>query len=63
MSRPAMELLEEFDALDEQDEAEVLAELLRRAALAPHDLPDSSDLTAAADRLFVELDRREQSQL
>jgi hypothetical protein len=38
-----------------------LAELLRRLALAPHDLPDPDDLTAAADQLFVELDRREQA--
>jgi hypothetical protein len=29
--------------------------------LAPHDLPTDEDLVTAADRLFVELDRREQS--
>jgi len=34
------------------------AELARRVALAPHDLPQD-DLVAAADRLFTELDRRE----
>lgn len=62
MTQAAKKLLEEFEALQEPDRAEVLAELLRRIALAPHDLPDSDDLTAAADRLFVELDRREQSQ-
>jgi hypothetical protein len=62
MTQAAKKLLEEFDALQDRDQAEVLTELLRRLALAPHDLPDSDDLTAAADRLFVELDRREQSQ-
>jgi hypothetical protein len=62
MTQAAKKLLEEFEALQEPDRAEVLAELLRRIALMPHDLPDSDDLTAAADRLFLELDRREQSQ-
>jgi hypothetical protein len=61
MTQAAKKLLEEFESLQEADRAEVLAELLRRVALAPHDLPDSNDLTAAADRLFSELDRREQS--
>jgi hypothetical protein len=30
--------------------------------LAPHDLPDPDDLMSAADQIFLELDRREQSQ-
>ena len=42
--------------------AEVPAELLRRVALAPHDLPDPDDLVPAADQIFLELDRREQLQ-
>jgi hypothetical protein len=37
-----------------------MAELARRVALAPHDLPQDEDLVATADRLFTELDRREQ---
>ena len=61
MTQAAKKLLEEFDALQDRDRSEVLAELLRRVALAPHDLPDPDYLTAAADRLFVELDRREPS--
>ena len=61
MTQAAKKLLEGFDSLQDQDRAEVLAELLRRVALAPHDLPDPDDLMASADRLFVELDRREQS--
>jgi hypothetical protein len=59
MTQAAKKLLEEFDALQDRDRAEVLAELLRRLSLAPHDLPGLDDLTAAADQLFVELDRRE----
>jgi hypothetical protein len=62
MTQAAKRLLEEFDALQEGDRAEVLAELLRRVALAPHDLPDPDDLASAADQIFLELDRREQSQ-
>jgi hypothetical protein len=61
VTQAARKLLEEFDALQDADRAEVLAELLRRVALAPHDLPDDEDLIAAADRLFAELDRDEQS--
>jgi hypothetical protein len=61
MTQAAKKLLAEFEALQAADRAEVLAELLRRVALSPHDLPDADDLTDAADRLFVELDRREQS--
>ena len=60
MTHAGKRVLEEFEALQDHDQAEVLAELLRRVAMAPHDLPDSEDLTAAADRLFRELDRREQ---
>jgi hypothetical protein len=56
VTQAAKKLLEELDALEEGDRAEVLAELLRRVALAPH------DLVAAADQIFLELDRREQSQ-
>jgi hypothetical protein len=62
MTQAAKKLLEEFDALQEGDRAEVLTELLRRVALAPHDLPDPDDLVSAADQIFLELDRREQSQ-
>lgn len=62
MTQAAKKVLEEFEALQEGDRAEVLAELLRRVALAPHDLPDPDDLVSAADQIFLELDRREQSQ-
>jgi hypothetical protein len=62
MTQAARRLLDEFDALPDLDRSELLAEFVRRLSLAPHDLPHEDDLVAAADRLFVELDRREQSE-
>ena len=62
MTQATKKLLDEFDALPDLDRSELLAEFVRRVALAPHDLPHNDDLVAAADRLFVELDRREQSE-
>lgn len=61
MTQAARKLLEKFQSLPDKDREEVLAELLRRNALAPHDLPTDKDLVSAADRLFVDLDRREKS--
>jgi hypothetical protein len=43
MTQAAKKLLEEFDALEERDRAEVLAELMGRVALSPHDLPDPDE--------------------
>lgn len=60
MTQAVKELVHRFEALPEGDRQEVLAELLRRAKSEPHDLPDDQDLTAAADRVFQDLDRREQ---
>jgi hypothetical protein len=62
MTQAAKKLLDEFDALPDLDRSELLAEFVRRLALAPHDLPHDDDLVAAADHLFVELDHREQSE-
>ena len=62
MTQAAKKLLDEFDALPDRERSELVAELVRRVALAPHDLPQDDDLVAAADRLFIELDRREQSE-
>ncbi len=61
MTQAAKKLLDEFDALPDPERSELVAELVRRVALAPHDLPHDDDLVAAADRLFVELDRHEPS--
>ncbi len=62
MTQSVKELVHRFEALPESERQEVLAELLRRAKSEPHDLPDDHDLTAAADRLFQDLDRRERGQ-
>ena len=62
MTQATKKLIEEFEALPDRDRSEVVAELARRVALAPHDLPEDDDLVAAADRLFTELDRREPSE-
>jgi hypothetical protein len=62
MTQAAKKLLDEFDALADRDRSELVAELVRRVALAPHDLPHDDDLISAADHLFIELDRHEQSE-
>ena len=62
MTQATKKLIEEFDALPDRDRPEVVAELARRVALVPHDLPQDDDLVAAADRLCTELDRRERSE-
>ena len=59
MTEAVKELVDRFAALPARERDEVLAELLRRAQTEPHGLPDDADLTAAADALFQELDRRE----
>ena len=59
MTQATQKLLDEFEALPDRDRSELVAELARRVALAPHDLPDEDDFVATADRLFLELDRRE----
>ena len=56
------DLIEEFDALPEQERYEVLAELASRVGLSPHGLPRDEDLLAGADHLFVVLDRRESTE-
>jgi len=53
-------LLEAFDALPQPANPKVLAEIPRRAAREGRDLPTGDALTAAADALFLELDRKEE---
>ena len=60
MTHAAKKRLDEFDALPQERPA-ILTELLRRTALAPHDLPADHDLVSAADHVFSALDRQEQS--
>ena len=62
MTQATKKLLEEIDALPESEQSELVAELARRVALSPHDAPRDEDLVAAADRLFIELDQREQTE-
>lgn len=59
MTERATKLLEVLDSLPESERRQVLVELVHRAALGEHDLPDEADLLAAADDVFLELDRRE----
>lgn len=56
----AQKLLDAFEALPQPARQEVLDEILRRAALEHHGLPTSEELTAAADALFLQLDRDEE---
>ena len=60
MTQATRKLIEQFEALPEQERSELVAELARRVALAPHDLLGEDDLVASADCVFIELDRREQ---
>jgi hypothetical protein len=62
MTQVAEKLVREYESLPANERDGLLAELLRRAAFEPHDLPADDDLVAAADYLFQELDRREQPQ-
>jgi hypothetical protein len=61
MTHAAQQLLEQFENLPDDERSEVVTELARRVAMSPHDLPTDEDLTAAADTLLAELDRREDS--
>jgi hypothetical protein len=60
MTQRAKRLLDDFEALPDQERQQVLAELLRRATFGPHELPDDEDLTAAANQVFADLDRDEE---
>lgn len=61
MSRSSEALIAAFEKLPLAEREEVVAELLRRVALADHEGPTNEDLVAAADDIFVALDRRETS--
>lgn len=62
MTRAIKKLLDEFEALPEPNRSELVAELTRTSvALSASDGSLDAGLVAAADRLLMELDRREQS--
>jgi len=60
MTQAVQKLVLDFEGLPEPDRQQLLAELLRRTAIEPHDLPNDADLVGAADQIFQDLDRREQ---
>jgi hypothetical protein len=59
MTQAAKNVLDEFEALPDREQAEALSQLLRRAGCAAHEAPNDDELVAAADEVFAELDRRE----
>jgi hypothetical protein len=59
MSGGAKQVLDAFEQLPPGERDEVVVELLRRAASAPHESPSDDELLRAADGIFLELDRRE----
>jgi hypothetical protein len=61
MSRGAQAILAALDDLPATEREEVVSELLRRVALGEHLPPSDDELTAAADAVFEDLDRRENS--
>jgi hypothetical protein len=60
MTRATQQILAEIEALPESERSALVIELARRVASEPHDLPNEHDLVAAADQVFLALDRREQ---
>ena len=62
MTRAAEKILETFDALPEQDRQEIAVEILRRAPIGIVGELDDADLIFTADQIFLELDRREESE-
>ncbi len=61
MSRDAQAVLAAFDQLPPVEREEVVSELLRRVAQSDHKSVSDDELIAAADDVFQELDRRENS--
>lgn len=59
MSHAAKSVLDAFELLPPAEREQVVLELLRRTAMAPHDSPDDAALLRAADDIFLGLDRQE----
>jgi hypothetical protein len=59
MRDAARKLVASFESLPETDKHEVLAELLSRTLKSNYSSPSNDELLAAADEIFLELDRRE----
>ncbi|MGD0347358.1 MAG: hypothetical protein ABSA85_11410 [Terracidiphilus sp.] len=60
MVAAAQKFLEAFETLPQPAKREVLDEILRLAALEHHGLPSDEELVAAADDLFLQMDRDEE---
>ena len=52
-------LLEKFEALPEEEQGEVAAAILRHVAQSEHSAPDDAGLVAAAENVFLGLERHE----
>lgn len=59
MTQSAKSVLDAFDSLPVAEREQVMVELMRRAARGDHEAPSDEELIAAADSVFLELDRRE----
>ena len=59
MTEAARHLIETFQTLPDLDKREVLAVLLRESVQGPYATPSDDELTATADEVFLDLDRRE----
>lgn len=61
MSKDSQHILTNFNALPEAEQRLVAAEILRRTSQWDCEPLTDDDLDRAADELFLELDRREES--
>jgi hypothetical protein len=61
MNKAARQVLESFEALPETERESVVVEILRRARAESYPAVEDEDLILAADEIFLELDRREDS--
>jgi hypothetical protein len=59
MNSAVAELISRFECLNHEDQQEAAREILRRTASAESPPLTDEELTAVADELFLELDRRE----
>ena len=62
MATNARRIIEEFDELGEAEQHDVLIQLLRWSVKSPYPSLTESELTSAADEIFLELDQNESSQ-
>ena len=61
MSRDVDIILAELEELPASEREEVVSKFLRRVALSEHAAPSDDELIAAADQVFQDLDRHENS--